>query len=241
MRVWIFNIRISGPRRGVEKRCRVATRNLRQCGAALDGNNCLAEKCGLIGAPFNRETGAVCLRQKAIRKLREAPPLERLAVAEFESFTSRMMRAAGERGGALFEHHFFLKAARQRSPKAKRDFLQLNETAATPARAVREGKRWIASLSENKLAAREGVGPRRPRWQQTPSFADGAGFCLRIMGRVLMAGGARGQTCAVSLALGSVAKATAKTFRICVGNAAANKYNERRRKFRRAGARAIAY
>ncbi|CCD20122.1 hypothetical protein, conserved (fragment), partial [Trypanosoma vivax Y486] len=35
MRVWIDNIRTSGPRRGVEKRGRVATQNARQCVATL--------------------------------------------------------------------------------------------------------------------------------------------------------------------------------------------------------------
>ncbi|CCD18877.1 hypothetical protein ERJ75_000550000 [Trypanosoma vivax] len=94
--VWIDNIRICGPwRGGVEKRGRVATRNVRQCGTALGESNCLTKKCYFIGASFDHETGTVCLSQKAIIKLREAPPLEGLSVAELERLTSHMVRAAG--------------------------------------------------------------------------------------------------------------------------------------------------
>ncbi|KAH8608460.1 hypothetical protein ERJ75_001306700 [Trypanosoma vivax] len=101
--VWIDNIQICGPRRNVEKRSRVATRNARQCAATLGESNYLSKKHEFIGVHFGRETGTVCQSQKTIRKLREAPPLEGLTAAELERLTSRMVCAAGVRGGALLE------------------------------------------------------------------------------------------------------------------------------------------
>ncbi|KAG8339130.1 hypothetical protein TRVL_10043 [Trypanosoma vivax] len=100
---WIGNVRISGPRQKMGKQGRVVTQNVRQCGAALGEDNCLAKNYGLIGAPFNRETATVRLSQKAIRKFRDAPPLERLAVVELQCLTPRMVRALVVRSGALFE------------------------------------------------------------------------------------------------------------------------------------------
>ncbi|KAH8614688.1 hypothetical protein ERJ75_000666200 [Trypanosoma vivax] len=97
IRAWIDNIRISGPRRGVEKRGRAATQSLRQCGAMLGEGNCLAKKRVFIAASFDHETGTMCLSKKAIRKLRETPPLGRRTGAELERLTPRMVYAAGVR------------------------------------------------------------------------------------------------------------------------------------------------
>ncbi|KAH8611355.1 hypothetical protein ERJ75_001031000 [Trypanosoma vivax] len=56
MRAWIGVIRISGPRRGVEKWGRVVARNMGRRGATLGESNCLAKKCGFIGVLFGRGT-----------------------------------------------------------------------------------------------------------------------------------------------------------------------------------------
>ncbi|KAH8620016.1 hypothetical protein ERJ75_000106200 [Trypanosoma vivax] len=93
IRAWIDNIRIGGARHDMQKRSRVATQNVGQFGATLGESSFLSKKCGFIGIPFNRETGTVCLSHKTIRKPRVSPPLERLAVAELERLTPRMVRA----------------------------------------------------------------------------------------------------------------------------------------------------
>ncbi|KAH8604533.1 hypothetical protein ERJ75_001706500 [Trypanosoma vivax] len=124
--VWIDNIRISGPWRGVEKRSRVATQNVRQCGTALGESNYLAKKHEFIGVPFGRETGTVCQSQKTIRKLREAPPLEGLTAAGLERLTSHMVCAADVRCWALLEYYFVLKAVSRRLSKLNGGLLQLN-------------------------------------------------------------------------------------------------------------------
>ncbi|KAH8617906.1 hypothetical protein ERJ75_000334300 [Trypanosoma vivax] len=48
----------------MEKRGRVATRNVRQCGATLGEKNCLTKKHEFIGEPFGHETGTVYLSQQ---------------------------------------------------------------------------------------------------------------------------------------------------------------------------------
>ncbi|KAH8615422.1 hypothetical protein ERJ75_000587000 [Trypanosoma vivax] len=156
--VWIDNIQIGGPRRNVEKRSRVATQNVRQCGTALGESNYLSKKHEFIGVHFGRETGTVCQSQKTIRKLREAPPLEGLTAAELERLTSRMVCAANVRGGALLEQCFLLKAVSRRLSKLNGCILQLNDGADLPARVIRQGKRCLSSLLANKS-----VTPRRHR------------------------------------------------------------------------------
>ncbi|CCD19218.1 hypothetical protein, conserved [Trypanosoma vivax Y486] len=156
--VCIDSIRICGPWRGVEKRSRIASRNARQCGTALGESNYLSKKHEFIGVHFGRETGTVCQSQKTIRKLREVPPLEGLAVAELERLTSRMVCAANVRGGALLEQCFLLKAVSRRLSKLNGCILQLNDGADLPARAISQGKRCLSSLLANKS-----VTPRRHR------------------------------------------------------------------------------
>ncbi|KAH8617821.1 hypothetical protein ERJ75_000340500 [Trypanosoma vivax] len=90
---WTDSVRISRGRKEVEKRGRVETQNVRQCGATLGESNCLIKKREFIGAPSNRETGAVFLSQEAIGKLRAPTPLERLTVAELERLTPRVVYA----------------------------------------------------------------------------------------------------------------------------------------------------
>ncbi|KAH8619487.1 hypothetical protein ERJ75_000162700 [Trypanosoma vivax] len=156
IRVRIDNIRVSVWQQDVEKWGRVATQNARQCGAALGESNCLAEKCEFIGASFSHETGTVRLSQKPIGKLRETS-LERLAVADSERLTSRMVCAAGVRG-ALLEHYFSLKAVRWRLSKLNRGLLQLNGATGLPAHAVKHGNCWLSALLGNRA-----VVPRRHR------------------------------------------------------------------------------
>nr|CCC53585.1 hypothetical protein TVY486_1110690 [Trypanosoma vivax Y486] len=171
IRVWIGNIRISGPRQGVEEWCRVATRNARQCGAAPGESNWLSKKCGFIGAPFDHETGTAFLSQKTIIKLREAPPLEGLTVAEMKCLASRIMRAARVRGGALFVCYFSLKAVGRRLSKLNGGLFQLNDSAGLPGHAVRQGNRWLSALLENKPVA-----PRRHR-HTSAALATDASMC----------------------------------------------------------------
>ncbi|KAG8339587.1 hypothetical protein TRVL_09583 [Trypanosoma vivax] len=169
--VRIDSIRTSVWQQDVEKWGRVVTRNARQCGTALGESNCLAEKCEFIGAPFSHETDTVCLSQRPIGKLREAPPLERLSVAGLECLTSHMVYAAAVRGGALFERYFFLKAVRRRFSKLSRGLLQLNGAAGLPAHAVRQGRRWLSALLGNRP-----VVPRRHRPMST-ALATDASMC----------------------------------------------------------------
>ncbi|KAH8604971.1 hypothetical protein ERJ75_001666600 [Trypanosoma vivax] len=119
MRARIGNIRIDGRRRDVETQGRVATQNSRRCGAALGENNCLIKKRGFVGVSFKRKTCTVCQIQKAIRKIREVPPLEGLMVVGSERLTPRMVRA-GVRSGALLEHYFSLKEVGRRLSKLKK-------------------------------------------------------------------------------------------------------------------------
>ncbi|KAH8620462.1 hypothetical protein ERJ75_000047300 [Trypanosoma vivax] len=111
----------SGPRHEVEERCRVATQNARQCGAALGESSWLAKKCGFICVPFNRDTGAVCASRKTIRKHRETP---------------RMVYVAGVRGSSPFEPRFLPKAMGRGLSKLSGGLLRPNGGAGLPARAV---------------------------------------------------------------------------------------------------------
>ncbi|KAG8338956.1 hypothetical protein TRVL_10215 [Trypanosoma vivax] len=154
-----------------------------QCGATLGEDNCFIKKREFIGTPFGHENGTVCLSQKTIKGLREAPALEGLTVADSERLMPRMMRATGVRGGALFEHYFSLKAVRRRALKLDRGLLQLNGGAGLPAHEHRRGKRWLWPLLGSKPFA-----PRRHRPTSAALVADVsmcglARPCLRMAGR----------------------------------------------------------
>ncbi|KAH8618594.1 hypothetical protein ERJ75_000237000 [Trypanosoma vivax] len=183
IRAWIGNVRTSGPRRGVEKWSPVATQGVRQCGAALGESNCLSKKYGFIGAPFDRDSSAVFLGRKTIRKLKETPPLERLAVVELEWLTSPMVYATGGRGGVMFERGFFVKEVGRRLSKLSGGLLQPKGASGLPARAVRQGKRWLSSMLGNKPFTPRRHRPTSATLAQVLPCADGARFCLRIAGR----------------------------------------------------------
>ncbi|KAH8604910.1 hypothetical protein ERJ75_000089800 [Trypanosoma vivax] len=187
--VWIGNIRIDGRRKDVEKQGRVATQNVRRCGAALGENNCLIKKREFVGVSFKRKTCTVCQIQKAIRKIREVPPLKGLTVVGSERLTPRMVRA-GVRSGALLEHYFSLKEVGRRLSKLNGGLLQLSE-AGVPAQKDRQGKRWLWPLLGSKP-----VSPRRHR-PTSATLATDVSMCgwgallFKGSGEVCVAGGAR--------------------------------------------------
>ncbi|KAH8617580.1 hypothetical protein ERJ75_000363900 [Trypanosoma vivax] len=139
------------------------------------------------------------------------------------------MCTAGVHGGASFEHYFLLKAVRRRCSKLTGGLFQLNDVhGGLPANAVRQGKRWLSTLLDNKP-----VTPRMHRPTSatlaTDAFMYGWGALLfKDSGEVRVADGAwereprcisQGEARAASLAPSSFAEATAKNLHICIGNA----------------------
>ncbi|KAH8604101.1 hypothetical protein ERJ75_001754700 [Trypanosoma vivax] len=214
----------------MQERSRVVAQNVRQCGATLGENNCLAKKREFIGAPFGHGTGTVSPSQKAIRKLRDAPPLERPAVAESERLASHMVYAAGVCGGALFEYYFFVKAVRRRLSKLNWGLLRPNGAAVLPAQEDRQGKRWLSPLLGNRPVAPQRHRPTSAAFGADASMYGWGALLFKDTGEVCVAGGARdreprrvsqGKASAVSLVPSSFAEMMPKNLHIGIGNAAA--------------------
>ncbi|KAG8339904.1 putative serine/threonine protein phosphatase [Trypanosoma vivax] len=133
----------------------------------------------------------------------------------------------GVRGGALLEHCFFLKAVRWRLSKHNGGLLQFNGAAGLHANAVRQDKRWLSSLLENKSST-----PRRHRPASAALMTDASlygwgALLLKGGGEVCVPGGvwdrepqctSQSEARAVLLALSSFAEVTPKNLRICIGN-----------------------
>ncbi|KEG06907.1 target of rapamycin (TOR) kinase 1, partial [Trypanosoma grayi] len=149
LHVWIDNIRIKGPRRSVESWGNIIATNMRKCGATVGEHEAPTARYEFIGVCFHHTAKTVSLSDKASRKLKSATPLHKMSVGELESFTSRMMYAAGVQGGSLFRHYFFLKTVRRRLSRLRGGLLGAHGPAALPPFALKVGQEWLDTLLQN--------------------------------------------------------------------------------------------
>ncbi|ORC84925.1 uncharacterized protein TM35_000401920 [Trypanosoma theileri] len=127
--VWIDNIRISRLHEKVEAWGKQILHNMQHCGATIGEQKLKTKEYDFIGVHFNHKNHTVSSSKKTIKRLQQAPSLDKTTVEELESTVSRMMYAGGVRGESLFPHCIFLKIVRRRLSRLNRGLIRPQDKA----------------------------------------------------------------------------------------------------------------
>ncbi|KEG08279.1 putative target of rapamycin (TOR) kinase 1 [Trypanosoma grayi] len=194
LHVWMDNIRITGPRKSVESWGNIIMTNMRECGATVGGHEAPTARCESIGVCFSHTAKTVPLSEKTLRKLKSATPLHKMSVGELESFTSRVMCAAGVQGGSLFRYYFFLKTVRRRLSRLNRGLLGAHGPAALPLFALKIGQGWLDTLLQNNPVNPPRAKPTSGTLVSDASLYGWGALLFKGSGEVWTTGGGHGGT-----------------------------------------------